>query len=65
MANTCAAVQAEAGEPVSIYAQDKEHALAVGRMMMSTEQVRADNKGHGVENLHYLTDGLWHVHKLS
>ena len=58
-------MQAEKGEPVSIYAQDKEHALAVGVMMMSTEEVRTINKGHGVESLHYLTDGLWHTRKVS
>ena len=57
-------VQAEKGEAVSIYAQDKEHALAVGVMMMSTDEVRSINKGHGVQSLHYLTDGLWHTRKL-
>ena len=58
-------VQADTGDPVSIYAQDKENALAVGVMMMGTEEVRTVNKGHGVENLHYLTDGLWHTRKIS
>ena len=58
-------LQAAKGEPVSIYAQDKENALAVGVMMMSTEEVRTINKGHGVESLHFLTDGLWHTRKVG
>jgi len=27
--------------------------------MMSTEEIRDVNKGHCVESLHFLTDGLW------
>jgi predicted ribosome-associated RNA-binding protein Tma20 len=26
---------------------------------MSTADMRSVNKGHGVETLHYLNDGLW------
>lgn len=50
---------------MSIYAENKEHALAVGIMMMSTEEVRQSNKGHGVENLHFVSDGLWSTRKLG
>lgn len=57
--------QADKGQAVSIYAQDKENALAVGVMMMSTEEVRKSNKGHGVENLHFVSDGLWSTRKLG
>jgi predicted RNA-binding protein (TIGR00451 family) len=57
-------VQADKGDPVAIYAQDKENALAIGVMLMSTQEVRSVNKGHGVESLHYLTDGLWRTQKL-
>eukprot|EP01024_Parvocaulis_polyphysoides_P017050 TRINITY_DN17539_c0_g1_i6.p2 TRINITY_DN17539_c0_g1~~TRINITY_DN17539_c0_g1_i6.p2 ORF type:complete len:187 (-),score=26.74 TRINITY_DN17539_c0_g1_i6:535-1095(-) len=44
---------------VAIYAEDREHAMAVGRTEMSTQDIRKINKGIGVENLHYLNDGLW------
>jgi PUA domain protein len=45
--------------PVAIYAEDKQHAMAVGYTLMSTDDMIAVNKGIGVENLHHLNDGLW------
>jgi len=45
--------------PASIYGEGKEHAMAVGIMKMSTQEVRSVNKGIGVEVVHYLNDGLW------
>ena len=51
--------QVEEGKPVSIYGEDKEHAMALGIMKMSTEAIRQENKGIGVEVVHYLNDGLW------
>lgn len=44
---------------VTIYAEGKETALAVGRLAMSTADIKAKNKGVGIELLHYLGDGLW------
>lgn len=44
---------------VGIFAEGKEHALAIGITTMSTKQILADNKGVGVENTHYLRDGLY------
>lgn len=44
---------------VTIYAEGKENALAVGRLTMSTDDIKAKNKGIGIELLHYLGDGLW------
>jgi len=49
----------EEGKPVSIYGEGKEHAMALGIMTMSTEAIRTENKGIGVEVVHYLNDGLW------
>eukprot|EP00996_Jenningsia_fusiforme_P002439 NODE_3268_length_1011_cov_31.961538_g3006_i0.p2 GENE.NODE_3268_length_1011_cov_31.961538_g3006_i0~~NODE_3268_length_1011_cov_31.961538_g3006_i0.p2 ORF type:complete len:187 (-),score=37.56 NODE_3268_length_1011_cov_31.961538_g3006_i0:268-828(-) len=46
--------------PVAIYVEGKEHAVAVGVTKMSSEEIRKVNKGHGIENVHYLGDGLWH-----
>lgn len=45
--------------PVAIFAEGKEHALAIGITMASTAEIRAENKGNAVENTHWLNDGLW------
>ena len=39
----------------------KEHALAIGKTLMSTEDITKKNKGIGVECYHYLNDGLWNM----
>jgi predicted RNA-binding protein (TIGR00451 family) len=57
--------EAEAEEAVAIYAENKEHALAIGFTSMSTEEIRSVNKGIGVEVVHYLNDGLWHADVLE
>jgi PUA domain protein len=48
-----------AGCPVAIYAQGKEHAMAVGVLKMSTEDIKKLNKGAGVETMHHIGDELW------
>ena len=58
---TC--LQVDADTPVAIYAEGKEHAMAVGLTKMSTKDMRELNKGIGVDNMHYLNDGLWHHSK--
>jgi len=51
----------EAKTLVQIVAEGKEHAIAVGMTAMSTqEMVSGTKRGAGVENIHYLGDGLWH-----
>uniref|UniRef100_A0A6M2DKQ2 Putative rna-binding protein n=1 Tax=Xenopsylla cheopis TaxID=163159 RepID=A0A6M2DKQ2_XENCH len=52
---------AEKGTIVAIMAEGKEHALAIGITSLSTEDIAKVNKGIGVENCHYLNDGLWHM----
>ncbi|GMI58268.1 hypothetical protein TeGR_g1349 [Tetraparma gracilis] len=49
----------EEGAGVVINAEGKEHAIAVGVMKMSTEDIREKNKGHGVEVCHFIGDGLF------
>jgi malignant T-cell-amplified sequence len=49
------------GAPVAVYAEGKQHALAVGTLAMSTADIRAKGKGIGIEVLHHLDDQLWHV----
>lgn len=44
---------------VAIYAEGKENALAIGKLIMSTEDIKSVNKGIGIELIHYLGDGLW------
>mmetsp|Transcript_38337 Transcript_38337/g.114814 ORF Transcript_38337/g.114814 Transcript_38337/m.114814 type:complete len:89 (-) Transcript_38337:44-310(-) len=44
---------------IAVYAEGKEHALAIGVTTLSTETIRSENKGVAVENTHYLKDGLW------
>jgi len=46
-------------QPVAIYAEGKEHAMAIGLTKMSTDDIKGINKGIAVENIHYLMDGLW------
>ncbi|KAJ7548714.1 hypothetical protein O6H91_07G023800 [Diphasiastrum complanatum] len=45
--------------PVAIMAEGKEHALAIGFTKMPAKDIRSINKGIGVDNMHYLNDGLW------
>lgn len=49
----------EKGQVVAIYAEGKQHALAVGILTMSTEEIKSVNKGIGIELISYLGDGLW------
>ncbi|CAA3016161.1 malignant T-cell-amplified sequence 1 homolog [Olea europaea subsp. europaea] len=51
--------EVEAETPVAIMAEGKQHALAIGFTKMSAKDIRNVNKGIGVDNMHYLNDGLW------
>ncbi|KAK3029999.1 hypothetical protein RJ639_038098, partial [Escallonia herrerae] len=51
--------------PVAIMAEGKQHALAIGFTKMSAKDIKAINKGIGVDNMHYLNDGLWKVFSFS
>eukprot|EP00918_Siedleckia_nematoides_P074213 GHVU01162163.1.p1 GENE.GHVU01162163.1~~GHVU01162163.1.p1 ORF type:complete len:183 (+),score=22.06 GHVU01162163.1:89-637(+) len=46
---------------VGIFAEGKQHPLAIGLTKMSTDDMLSINKGVGVDNIHYLNDGLWHM----
>eukprot|EP00871_Galdieria_phlegrea_P000236 jgi/Galph1/1212/GphlegSOOS_G6020.1 len=46
---------------VSVYAEGKEYALAIGVTKLSTQDIRSLNKGVAIENIHYLNDGLWQL----
>ncbi|KAF3423325.1 hypothetical protein E2986_00089 [Frieseomelitta varia] len=51
----------EKGTVVAVMAEGKQHALAVGVTTLSTEDIVKVNKGIGIENCHYLNDGLWQM----
>eukprot|EP00347_Sterkiella_histriomuscorum_P020347 403338157 len=53
----------EAGEVVAIMAEGKEHAMGVGIMLMSSDEIRSQNKGIAIELIQFLTDGLWKLTK--
>ncbi len=54
----------EANSPVAIYAEGKQHAMAIGITKMSTDEIKSVNKGIAVDTCHYLMDGLWQTGKL-
>jgi PUA domain protein len=55
----------KAGTPVCIMAEGKEHPLAVGITKMTRDEIVKTNKGIGVDNVHYLNDGLWKLLKFD
>lgn len=57
--------EVERGRPVAVFAESKEHAIAVGITKMSTDQMRINDKGVAVESVHYVSDGLWKCNVLS
>lgn len=52
---------AEEEAVVAVFAEGKTHALAIGIMSMSSDEIRSVNKNMGIENVHYLNDGLWQM----
>ncbi|OEL35804.1 Malignant T-cell-amplified sequence 1 [Dichanthelium oligosanthes] len=57
--------EVEEETPVAIMAEGKQHALAIGFTKMSAKDIKTINKGIGVDNMHYLNDGLWKMEKLE
>ena len=51
----------EAGEVVVVDAGGKENACMVGILKMGTKEMKEKKKGVGIENGHYVGDGLWKV----
>ncbi|TKA28739.1 hypothetical protein B0A50_03067 [Salinomyces thailandicus] len=49
----------EAGEVVVVEAEGKENACMIGVLKMGTKEMKEKKKGVGIENGHYLGDGLW------
>ncbi|XP_024081533.1 malignant T-cell-amplified sequence 1 homolog [Cimex lectularius] len=49
------------GAIVAVMAEGKQHALAIGITAMSSDEILKVNRGIGIENCHYLNDGLWQM----
>lgn len=49
----------KAGDIVVVEAEGKDTACMVGVLKMSTKEMKEKKKGVGIENGHYLGDGLW------
>uniref|UniRef100_A0A0N4ZYE1 PUA domain-containing protein n=1 Tax=Parastrongyloides trichosuri TaxID=131310 RepID=A0A0N4ZYE1_PARTI len=49
----------EANSIIAVMAEGKEHALAIGCMKMSSEDIIKINKDIAIDTIHYLNDGLW------
>ncbi|KAF9653038.1 hypothetical protein BDM02DRAFT_3153284 [Thelephora ganbajun] len=52
------------GTPVALHAEGKEHAVGIGILKLSTEEIKRVNKNIGVETITYLGDDLWQAQKL-
>ena len=50
---------------VSVFAESKDHALAIGITKMSSQQMKQNDKGIAIESLHHVSDGLWKCDSLS
>jgi PUA domain protein len=42
-------------------AEGKQHAMGIGYMKMSSEEIKRENKGEAIELLLYLNDGMWRL----
>lgn len=51
----------QAGDIVVVEAEGKDNACLVGVLKMSTKDMKEKKKGVGLENGHYLGDGLWNL----
>jgi PUA domain protein len=48
---------------VAVMVDGKEHAICVGQLYMSSDDIIKINKDIGILNHHYLDDGMWHFDK--
>lgn len=49
----------EAGDVVVVDAEGKDNACMIGVLKMGTKEMKEKKKGVGIENGHYVGDGLW------
>lgn len=56
--------EVERGAYCAVMAESKEHAIAIGKCLMSSDQMRQNDKGIAIESIHHLSDGLWKTQTL-
>ena len=49
------------GQIVAVMAEGKRHAMGLGRMIMSSDQIREENKGEAIELILYIRDAMWPI----
>nr|XP_002131639.1 malignant T-cell-amplified sequence 1-like [Ciona intestinalis] len=54
-------METEVNKAVAVHAEGKINSLAIGLMKMSPQKISEVNKGIGIDTIHYLNDGLWHL----
>ena len=47
------------GSAVAIMAEGMKHAMGIGFMMQSSDEVKKNGKGMAIENIQFLNDQLW------
>ena len=52
-------VDCEAGEAVAIMAEGKEHAMGIGLMNMSSDEIKSEGKGEAIELIFFMNDAVW------
>ena len=51
--------------PVAVMAEGKEHAMAIGVTLMSSEQILNERKGEAIQVCEFMNDGLWLLKPVS
>lgn len=49
---------------VAIFAEGKDHPVAIGICKTSTEEIKKVNKGIGIDTLHFIGDGLYKFERI-
>ena len=49
----------EIGAPVAIMAEGKKHAMGIGYLLQSSEEIKKTGKGQAIELIRFLNDQLW------
>ena len=47
------------GAPVAIYAEGKKHAMGIGFIAQSSDEIKETKKGLAIEVIQFLNDSLW------
>lgn len=51
--------EVDVGDVVAIMAEGKKHAMGIGRMAMTPEDIKSQGKGQAIEMETHLCDALW------